>query len=152
MQSNKGWNIDTLSLTWCSFSPQFIWLIIFLFFVFADPWQDLEDSGGKAGYKKLTDFKKTHKHLKVLLAIGGWNEGSQNYSELAGHPDRRQRFVKQSSEFIRKYNFDGKYCDSSCELMFNWLMFTSVSAFQYILKCLNVWVIKATAGISSFVS
>jgi chitinase len=80
----------------------------FLLVSSADPWQDLEDGGGKAGYKRLTDYKKTHRHLKVLLAIGGWNEGSQNYSELAGHPERRQRFVKQSSEFIRRYNFDGK--------------------------------------------
>jgi chitinase len=68
----------------------------------------LEDGGGKAGYKRLTDYKKTHRHLKVLLAIGGWNEGSQNYSELAGHPERRQRFVQQSSEFIRRHNFDGE--------------------------------------------
>lgn len=76
--------------------------------LFADPWQDLEDNGGKGGFKRLTDFKKTHRHLKVLLAIGGWNEGSQNYSELAGHPERRERFVKQSSEFVRLHNFDGE--------------------------------------------
>jgi chitinase len=68
----------------------------------------LEDGGGKAGYKRLTDYKKSYRHLKVLLAIGGWNEGSFNYSELAGHPDKRQKFVKQSSEFIRQHNFDGK--------------------------------------------
>lgn len=43
----------------------------------------------------------------MLLAIGGWNEGSFNYSELAAHPDRRQRFVKQSSEFVRLHKFDG---------------------------------------------
>jgi len=67
----------------------------------------LTDDGGKGGFKQLTDYKRTNKHLKVLLAIGGWNEGSFNYSELAGHPDRRARFVKQSLEFIRKHNFDG---------------------------------------------
>lgn len=78
------------------------------FRLIADPWQDLEDGGGKGGYKQLTDYKNSHRHLKVLLAIGGWNEGSQNYSELAGHPDRRQRFVKQASEFVRLHNFDGE--------------------------------------------
>jgi chitinase len=72
-----------------------------------DPWQDLEDGGGRGGYKRLTSFKNTHKHLKVLLAIGGWNEGSKNYSDLAADPVRRGRFVVQASEFIRKYNFDG---------------------------------------------
>ncbi|KAG5676387.1 hypothetical protein PVAND_006227 [Polypedilum vanderplanki] len=72
-----------------------------------DPWQDLEDDGGKGGYKRLTAFKRTNSHLKVLLAIGGWNEGSRNYSELAGDPRRRGRFVKQASEFVRKFDFDG---------------------------------------------
>lgn len=72
-----------------------------------DPWQDLEDDGGKAGYKRLTGYKKNYPHLKVLLAIGGWNEGSEKYSQLASHPDRRGRFVKNALEFIRKYNFDG---------------------------------------------
>lgn len=79
------------------------------FRLIADPWQDLEEGGGKAGYKRLTDYKNSHRHLKVLLALGGWNEGSQNYSELAGHPDRRQRFVKQASEFVRLHNFDGRF-------------------------------------------
>lgn len=84
------------------------------FRLIADPWQDLEEGGGKAGYKRLTDYKNSHRHLKVLLAIGGWNEGSQNYSELAGHPDRRQRFVKQASEFVRLHNFDGEFCSLEC--------------------------------------
>ena len=55
----------------------------------------------------MTSLKATHPHLKVLLAIGGWNEGSANYSQLAQHPVRRANFVKQSSEYIRKHNFDG---------------------------------------------
>jgi chitinase len=74
---------------------------------FSDAWQDLEDNYGKGGYKRLTAYKNTHKHLKVLLAIGGWNEGSRNYSDLAGDPHRRRRFVKQASEFVRQHNFDG---------------------------------------------
>ena len=45
--------------------------------------------------------------MKVLIAIGGWNEGSQNYSALAAHPERRKTFVKQASEFVRQHNFDG---------------------------------------------
>jgi chitinase len=47
--------------------------------------------------------------LNFFLAyrILGWNEGSEKYSQLASQPERRQRFVKQSLEFIRKYDFDG---------------------------------------------
>lgn len=72
-----------------------------------DPWQDLKDDYGKGGYERITNLKKTNPHLKVTLAIGGWNEGSKNYSMMAADPARRQRFVKQASEFVRKYNFDG---------------------------------------------
>ncbi|XP_055378605.1 probable chitinase 2 [Condylostylus longicornis] len=72
-----------------------------------DPWQDLKDNYGKGGFERINKLKKIHPHLKVTLAIGGWNEGSKNYSMLASDPARRQRFVKQVSEYIRQYNFDG---------------------------------------------
>ncbi|XP_030380357.1 probable chitinase 2 [Scaptodrosophila lebanonensis] len=72
-----------------------------------DPWQDLKEEYGKGGYERLTGLKRTHPHLKVSLAIGGWNEGSRNYSILVGDAQQRGRFVKQVSSFVRKYNFDG---------------------------------------------
>jgi len=72
-----------------------------------DPWQDLKEEYGKNGYERLTGFKKTYPHLKVSLAIGGWNEGSKNYSLLVSNPEQRQRFVKQVTGFVMKYNFDG---------------------------------------------
>lgn len=72
-----------------------------------DPWQDLKDNYGKAGFERINALKKTHPHLKVTLAIGGWNEGSKNYSIMAGDPMRRQMFVEQATSFIRKHNFDG---------------------------------------------
>ncbi|CAO1440624.1 unnamed protein product, partial [Diamesa serratosioi] len=72
-----------------------------------DPWQDLEDKGGKGGYKKLVSYKISHPHLKVLLAIGGWDEGSVKFSNLAADPVKRARFVTNSVEFLKKFNFDG---------------------------------------------
>lgn len=92
-----------------------------------DPWQDLPDDYGKDGFTRITSFKQRNPHLKgtlnvifrpqhyfklfssilVTLAIGGWNEGSANYSKLASDPERRATFVKQSLDFIRKHNFDG---------------------------------------------
>lgn len=72
-----------------------------------DPWQDLEDNYGKGGFKKITSFKKTHPHLRVLLAIGGWNDGAKKYSELASDSARRKRFAKNSAEFLKFHNFDG---------------------------------------------
>lgn len=72
-----------------------------------DPWQDLEDNYGKGGFKKITAFKKTHPHLKVLVAIGGWNDGSKKYSELAADSERRKRFAKNSAAFLKLHDFDG---------------------------------------------
>ncbi|XP_061399647.1 probable chitinase 2 [Musca vetustissima] len=72
-----------------------------------DPWQDLKEDYGKGGYERLTGMKRTHPHLKVTLAIGGWNEGSKNYSRMVADPVARGKFVKQVTSFIRRYNFDG---------------------------------------------
>lgn len=55
----------------------------------------------------LTSLKKMNPHLKVNLAIGGWNEGSLKYSQLAADPAKRAKFVKNALEFIQRYNFDG---------------------------------------------
>lgn len=55
----------------------------------------------------MTGLKRSHPHLKVSLAIGGWNEGSKNYSTLVANPQQRGHFVKQVTGFVRKYNFDG---------------------------------------------
>lgn len=67
----------------------------------------MKDDYGKGGFERLTNLKKTNPHLKVSLAIGGWNEGSANYSIMAADPGRRSRFVRHATEFVRKYNFDG---------------------------------------------
>lgn len=67
----------------------------------------MEDNYGKAGFKKLTGLRQDYPHLKVSVAIGGWNEGSGNYSAMAADPEKRKRFVQSAVEFVRKYNFDG---------------------------------------------
>jgi len=72
-----------------------------------DPWMDLEENYGLAGFRKATDLKLTHPHLKVTLAIGGWNEGSEKYSQMAREPGRRKSFARSAFQFIQQHNFDG---------------------------------------------
>lgn len=72
-----------------------------------DPWQDLTEDYGKGGYQKMTNLRLRYPHLKVSLAIGGWNEGSANYSKMVADPARRSKFVSNAVDFIRKYHFDG---------------------------------------------
>jgi len=72
-----------------------------------DTWMDLETDYGLAGFKKATDLRNKWKHLKVMIAIGGWNEGSTKYSQMAKSSKKRAKFVKSAVEFLTKYNFDG---------------------------------------------
>ncbi|XP_075988351.1 chitinase 2 [Anticarsia gemmatalis] len=72
-----------------------------------DPWQDLEVDYGKAGYKRLVGLKQKYPHLKVTLAIGGWNEGSPKYSNMASKPESRAAFIKSVLLMLANYKFDG---------------------------------------------
>jgi len=72
-----------------------------------DPWMDLEDEYRLAGFRKVTDLKYVNPKLKITLAIGGWNEGSTKYSEMARDPEKRKTFVESVVEFLKKHNFDG---------------------------------------------
>nr|XP_049698952.1 probable chitinase 2 isoform X1 [Helicoverpa armigera]XP_049698953.1 probable chitinase 2 isoform X2 [Helicoverpa armigera]XP_049698958.1 probable chitinase 2 isoform X3 [Helicoverpa armigera] len=72
-----------------------------------DPWQDLETDYGKAGYKRLVGLKQKYPHLKVTLAIGGWNEGSPRYSNMASKPETRAAFIKSVLLMLNNYKFDG---------------------------------------------
>lgn len=59
------------------------------------------------GYKKFTGLKSKNPHLKTLLAIGGWNEGSVKYSNMVSTKSSRATFLKSCLDFMKKYNFDG---------------------------------------------
>ncbi|XP_035791160.1 probable chitinase 2 [Anopheles albimanus] len=72
-----------------------------------DPWQDLKEDYGKGGYERLTSMRKTNPHLKVLLALGGWEEGSEKYSNFTANATNRQEFVMNALDYVRQYDFDG---------------------------------------------
>lgn len=52
-------------------------------------------------------MKKKNPNLSTLIAIGGWNEGSAKYSQMAGDASARATFVKSVVDFCLKYDFDG---------------------------------------------
>ena len=72
-----------------------------------DPVQQLDENGGRNLYKRFTGLKQSHPHLRTLLSVGSWNEGSVKYSELAADSPRRKRFARNSAEYLKKYGFDG---------------------------------------------
>jgi len=72
-----------------------------------DSYNDLEDDYGKGAFKRFTGLKELNPQLKTLLAIGGWNEGSEKYSDMASNPSERAKFVASVVNFLLEYNFDG---------------------------------------------
>jgi chitinase len=57
-------------------------------------------------YEKVTAFKA--KGIKVLIAIGGWNDSAgDKYSRLVNNPSSRRRFIAHVVDFIENNNFDG---------------------------------------------
>lgn len=72
-----------------------------------DAYLDLKDNYGLGMYEKVNKLKVAHPHLKTLLAIGGWNEGSVKYSQMASTPEGRQRFARSVLSFLDKHGFDG---------------------------------------------
>jgi chitinase len=54
-----------------------------------------------AQYKKVISFKQKYPKLKVLITIGGWNEGSGKYSDMAATPENRKAFIESVLAFIK---------------------------------------------------
>ncbi|PNF16877.1 putative chitinase 10 [Cryptotermes secundus] len=67
-----------------------------------DSWADLDNKF----YEKVAAYKA--KGLKVLVAIGGWNDSAgDKYSRLVNNPSARSHFISYVTDFIEKHNFDG---------------------------------------------
>lgn len=49
----------------------------------------------------MTNLRKQYPGLKVSIGIGGWNEGSKNYSILASDKEKRESFINSVVTFIR---------------------------------------------------
>lgn len=72
-----------------------------------DPYNDLPENWGKGAMVRFTGLKSQNPELKAILAIGGWNEGSEKYSKMVSIPSERAKFTSSVVEFLLKYNFDG---------------------------------------------
>ncbi|XP_077011894.1 chitotriosidase-1 isoform X2 [Tamandua tetradactyla] len=58
-------------------------------------------------YKDFNGLKRMNPKLKTLLAIGGWNFGTQAFTDMVATDSNRQTFVSSTIKFLRKYSFDG---------------------------------------------
>lgn len=70
-----------------------------------DTWADMDNEF----YKKVVAYKKkSGGKIKVLIAIGGWNDSEgDKYSRMVSSAQTRSAFVKHAVEFIKEHGFDG---------------------------------------------
>lgn len=67
-----------------------------------DTWADFDNKF----YEKVTALRA--KGVKVLIAIGGWNDSAgDKYSRLVNNPSARRKFTAHVVDFIEKNGFDG---------------------------------------------
>jgi len=71
-----------------------------------DPYNDLYDDYGLGAYLRFTKQVKAANKVS-MLAIGGWNEGSDKYSQMVSSDASRKVFVDSVVAFLKKYNFEG---------------------------------------------
>uniref|UniRef100_A0A182W1Z6 GH18 domain-containing protein n=1 Tax=Anopheles minimus TaxID=112268 RepID=A0A182W1Z6_9DIPT len=68
-----------------------------------DSWLDIS----LGGYSRFVQLKQRNPNVKLMVAIGGWNEGSASYSTMANSDLLRAVFVESAVAFVKRYGFDG---------------------------------------------
>ncbi|GAB0096987.1 uncharacterized protein DMENIID0001_125750 [Sergentomyia squamirostris] len=102
-----------------------------------DPWLDLEDNCGLGNIKKFNALKKINPKLKTLASVGGWNEDSVTFSQVANDPVRRRNFAQSCLKFVQKFGFDGVDMDWEYPAQRGGNPLTDKQAFTLMLKDLS---------------
>lgn len=63
-----------------------------------------EDAFGHFG--QLRQLRDKYPHLKVLISVGGWS-WSDNFSDVASDPVKRDKFAASAAKFVSDYGLDG---------------------------------------------
>ncbi len=58
-------------------------------------------------YERFNNLRKTNPQLTTILALGGWYEGSEKYSDMAKDPVKRKKFVSSAVALLQEHDFDG---------------------------------------------
>ncbi|XP_066934546.1 acidic mammalian chitinase-like [Clytia hemisphaerica] len=72
------------------------------FYLHPYEWNDLQ-----LGYPGVNSLKHKDPQLKTLLAIGGWNFGSETFSKLVSDIDDMMVFAIRSADYLQLHEFDG---------------------------------------------
>jgi len=64
------------------------------------------DASQAASLKALTDLRRDHTQLRVLVSVGGWL-GSKGFSDMALTAAGRRGFARSAVSFLRRHELDG---------------------------------------------
>ncbi|CAF1147633.1 unnamed protein product, partial [Brachionus calyciflorus] len=62
---------------------------------------------GPGLYERIMVLKLMNPSLKILLAVGGWAQGSKGFDSVVESDETMEKFARNSILFLRKWNFDG---------------------------------------------
>ena len=57
--------------------------------------------------KALTQLKLRNPKLKIMIAIGGWNEKTADFSQILSSEENMRRFTVEAIKFLRQHYIDG---------------------------------------------
>ncbi|XP_069489158.1 chitinase-3-like protein 1 isoform X2 [Ambystoma mexicanum] len=61
----------------------------------------------EAIYSGFNRLKLKNPRLKTLLAVGGWNLGTQSFSAMVSTDSNRRSFISTVAPFLQRHGFDG---------------------------------------------
>ncbi|KAL8597656.1 hypothetical protein ACOMHN_031591 [Nucella lapillus] len=70
-------------------------------------WNDDSTDWMVGKYERFQHLKQINPNVTTLLAVGGWNMGSEPFTHIVQSPARRRDFIKHSIQFLRQRGFDG---------------------------------------------
>ncbi|XP_025105861.1 chitotriosidase-1-like isoform X2 [Pomacea canaliculata] len=70
-------------------------------------WNDVLSYGDGGLYTQFNNLKQQKPSLSTLLAVGGWNAGSSEFTRMVSTAATRAQFVTSSISLLRTNNFDG---------------------------------------------
>lgn len=81
--------------------------LVFAFALLREDGNIYADADNTAMYNAMKKLRGENKNLKLLLAIGGWTEGSKDFSAVAADEQRRDVFINSALAFLSQWEFDG---------------------------------------------
>lgn len=64
----------------------------------------------------LKELKQKNPDIKLMVAVGGWGFGVQRMTEMLKDESSRKKFVDDSVNFLKKFEFDGLDLDFECTI------------------------------------